>query len=294
MNWERLMKDAVLSDDVIQKYADILDWNYLVRYQQLSINVLKKYKDRINWNAASFYQVLPESIIIDNIDKIGWASISNEQLLSKKFMDKYADYLFWDFIVQKQEISEEFIEKHIDRIDCDILVKCRKLSDDFIRRNAKRFVHWSYVAEYQKIPIDVIADNLHTMENYSYRELIACQELSDDIIESIMQYDLNHYVDIVKYQNISDQFMSKYDDLYCEEYYYSLAVVHYCGEYNRPIYILKDNPNKIYIGCFYGTQEEAIKAINKKYNGKEAKEYVSKVNKCFELAKIRNSQNVKS
>ena len=65
---------------------------------------------------------------------------------------------------------------------------------------------------------------------------------------------------------------------------------HNCGSSNRVICINLDTPKKIIIGCFEGTKKEAIKRIKNDYKGKEAKDYIKKVKKCFKLAKKKLSK----
>ena len=63
-------------------------------------------------------------------------------------------------------------------------------------------------------------------------------------------------------------------------------VVHNCGNENRTIYIKKQNPKLIHIGCFVGTQKEAINAVKLKY-GNDSNDYVAKIKKCFEIAELK-------
>lgn len=54
-----------------------------------------------------------------------------------------------------------------------------------------------------------------------------------------------------------------------------------CGDSGRIIFIDKSKPEIIRIGCFSGTKEEAIVAINRDYSGDNAKNYIAKVEECF-------------
>ena len=64
---------------------------------------------------------------------------------------------------------------------------------------------------------------------------------------------------------------------HCTQYVFE----HRCGDIKRTIYINIDKPMLIHIGCFEGTEEEAISAINKEYSGQAATDYISKVKSCF-------------
>lgn len=61
--------------------------------------------------------------------------------------------------------------------------------------------------------------------------------------------------------------------------------VHHAGSSNRTIYINRENPTIITIGCFKGTFQEAVNTILKEYeSSKRAAKYIAKVSECFKLA----------
>ena len=84
-------------------------------------------------------------------------------------------------------------------------------------------------------------------------------------------------------QKLSEDFIREFKDKIID--YNIFNIVHNCGNPNRNIFILKDDPKIIYIGCFKGTKEKAIKEVKKKYKGKkikkERKEYIKKIKECF-------------
>ncbi|MCR8711316.1 hypothetical protein, partial [Aliarcobacter butzleri] len=62
-------------------------------------------------------------------------------------------------------------------------------------------------------------------------------------------------------------------------------LVHNCGIENRTIYLDYNDKNIICLGCFRGTQDEAIKAISEKYkyNHDKRDKYIQDVKDCFVL-----------
>ncbi|WP_418186763.1 hypothetical protein [Aliarcobacter lanthieri] len=62
-------------------------------------------------------------------------------------------------------------------------------------------------------------------------------------------------------------------------------LVHNCGIGSRTIYLDRNDKNIICIGCFRGTQDEAIQAISEKYkyNHNERDKYIQNVKDCFDL-----------
>lgn len=145
-----------------------------------------------------------------------------------------------------------------------------------------KHVDWNAVSKKYDLTeqfIDKYSDYLN------WREVFKHNDLSNEIIEK--HIDKVHWLTIFNYQLISDKLYT----LLCEKYpaihgdMRIIAIVRDCGKHKRIIRIFKSEPDKISIGCFYGTQDEAIEAINISYNSREAQDYIDKVNQCFEMAK---------
>jgi hypothetical protein len=71
------------------------------------------------------------------------------------------------------------------------------------------------------------------------------------------------------------------------------GAVYGCGNSNRAIYAYKslDGIRKISLGCFVGTQSEAIDAVKGKYGDtEEAAKYIAAINEAFEFHKKRIEQ----
>jgi len=60
--------------------------------------------------------------------------------------------------------------------------------------------------------------------------------------------------------------------------------IHKAGYKLRTIYINRETPELIHIGCFTGTFQEAVNKILESYKDKEAAQYIAKVAECFKLA----------
>ena len=145
-----------------------------------------------------------------------------------------------------------FIRDHQDKVDWEYISKYQKLSEDFIRDHKDK-LDWNAISTYQKLREDFIRDH---QDKVDWEYISVCQKLSEDFIK---EFSL-----VIPKYNI-------------------LNIVHYCGKLNRVIYILKEDPNRIHIGCGKFTKEEAIAAINKKYVDNEALDYIDKVKECFNL-----------
>ena len=61
-----------------------------------------------------------------------------------------------------------------------------------------------------------------------------------------------------------------------------------CGSSRRNIYIVNQKGIlKVKLGCFWGTKEEAIKAIEEKYRKEQGDEYIIKIKLAFDKGKER-------
>ena len=132
------------------------------------------------------------------------------------------------------------------------------------------------VSKYQKLSESLIREFKH---KFDWFLISAYQKLSEDFIREFQ--DRVDWDEIKDAQKLSEDFVKEFSLVIPK--YNILNIVHYCGERNRVIYILKEDPNRIHIGCGKFTKEKAIEAINKKYSNKEQQDYINKVNECFNL-----------
>ena len=132
--------------------------------------------------------------------------------------------------------------------------------------------------------------NIVTLENYkeilgsdessyNWYWISSHQKLSEEVIEKFK--DTGYWEGISYYQNLSDDFIKEFEYKLDLENLVESSVFH-CGEENRCIHINKSDLSKIIIGCFEGTQEEAIEAVTEKYDDTIARDkYISQINECF-------------
>ena len=176
----------------------------------------------------------------------------NLEELKSKYPNIFSEYdseneIDWKKISHDKKLSEDFIREFKDKVNWTEISYIQKLSEDFIREFQNK-VKWFEISYNQKLS----------------------------------EYFIREFKDKLDWRRIS--YNQKLSDEFCKEFNIEsniLNSVFYSGKYNRCIYIKKDNPNIIYIGCFSGTKPEAIKAINEKYSGQEAIDYISKVEECF-------------
>ena len=69
-------------------------------------------------------------------------------------------------------------------------------------------------------------------------------------------------------------------------------VIYGCGRLGREIYLSLTDKSIIVIGCFKGTEEEAIERIKGEYSGSAADDYILKVKRCFSMYEELQENNI--
>ena len=192
---------------------------------------------------------LREIIANNELDYRKWDAISWNQKLSEDFIREFHESVNWSYISYSQVLSEDFIREFKDKVRWTEIAYKQVLSEDFIREFQK-VVLWADISQYQKLSEDFIRE---------FKELVSWSIIS-------------------QYQVLSDEFIEEFKDLLDLD---ELCInsVHHCGKNNRTIRIKKSNPSIIHIGCFEGTKEEVIQAVQEKY-GLDS-EYEKQIIECF-------------
>jgi len=190
---------------------------------------------------------------VDNLNEINFKYISRIKKLSE------------DFIAH-------FIRHYIYKLDSANISYYQILSEDFIKKY-KNFVDWYYISAVQILSEKTI---LEMQDKVNWTKISSYQKLSEEFIEDNL--DRLDFYKVIEIQELSDEFCAKHNVKSN-----ILKSVFHCGTEHRSIYRTKDEPELIRIGCFKGTRDKAIKAISKKYKGKEKEDYISKVNECFNI-----------
>lgn len=205
----------------------------------------------------------------------------------EKLLYKIKFYLFtrwfssWKHISIYPFLSENFMRKHKNKLYWTGICYCQELSEDFIRE-MKDFVCWTNISRRQILSESFIKENFHLLDTNA---ISIFQKLSEDfIIENIKSLDLKL---ILEKQELSHEFYLKFDKTYYKKND-NVKKVFQCGDHCRTICIDTEiDPTEIIIGCFYGTQKEAIRAVEKEYRDTPIfrDRYIKKINQCFEKTK---------
>ena len=135
--------------------------------------------------------------------------------------------------------------------------------------------------------------------------------LSEDTLKKILKQIHPNKLDkslywLFRYQKMSESFLKKYikkssSSTYIQHQMYSddfakemninkstvLASFKHFEGHKRLLIIGRATPNKISIGCFFGTKDEASISISKKYRAEDAQNYINSVYECFKIAQER-------
>lgn len=153
LHWRELSQHQYLSEEMIRKFSRKVDWYNIVIHQKMSEPLIEEFSNNLRWVDICVYQKLSESFIEKHQDKVNWINICCYQVLSEEFIEKHANEVNWKFISTYQKLSETFIEKHFDKIPKFELSMYQKLSDEFIaKHNLDRFKgSWLYWTKEEKL-----------------------------------------------------------------------------------------------------------------------------------------------
>ena len=188
----------------------------------------------------------PIKFIREFKDDVNWEEISCHQTLSEEFIREFKYAVDWHCISGYQTLSEEFIREFKDNVDWHCISCNQTISEEFIRE-FKDNVNWYGISRYQKLSEEFI------------------REFKDDV----------DWCYISRYQTLSEEFIREFNIPFAPN-------KRNCGRNKRNIYV---EDNIIYLGCFRGTKEEVIKAINKdgyySKNPLERDQYIKDVEEVF-------------
>lgn len=111
---------------------------------------------------------------------------------------------------------------------------------------------------------------------------IGNREFQGNLIKGVFHVGGSLYLGGTSITSLPDNLKAESLDLEgCTSLIY--PIVHNCGHDKRSIWLRLDDKRRIQIGCGIFTKDEAIRAINRKYVGPDATDYVDKVEECFAM-----------
>ena len=188
IEWEKLLSEREISENIIDSCAEYIPWDTLLKYQKLSEELIERHLDKIDWFVAFEYQYFSEEFIERHLDKAKWCKICQYQKLSENFIEKHSDKIDWFEVSYSQKLSEDFIFNNLNKLeirgilryqhlsetalqkivdgnllkiyssDMQLLCKYNQLSEDFINRNRKKVV-WFTISDYQKLSDNFIKNH---------------------------------------------------------------------------------------------------------------------------------------
>lgn len=197
---------------------------------------------------------------IMKIDKL-----SNNQLISEDLFPLLIDYVNIKSIGIHQQLSEKFIETYFNLLSIDI-ISAQKLSKYFINKYKDKL---------------------------SLKILLLHNEISEKLILDNQILFKKYALYIIMYHNPSYNLITNFCNGLLKEFNAPRYIaVFNCGFGNRMIKRKYDS-DLISIGCFKGTYQEAIHAIDKKYkNTSIGINYKTNVLKCFEKELLVNLNDI--
>ena len=148
---------------------------------------------------------------IKNIEKyINWKDLIRNEKLDESLIEYYNDMFRLEDIIQYQKVSQDFLEDNI------LLIKklglwrdvcCyQNLTEDFMETNQDE-LEWNCISQYQKLSEEFII-RFYNRINWFWATLF--QELSIDILETLIEDDKIDWSLVGKYQVLNEGFVDKY------------------------------------------------------------------------------------
>lgn len=254
-----------LTEEFMDKYADMLDWYLLSRYQDMSEEFIENHRDKIKWNSILSRNMISENFVRKYADELNWtALIGSSMNLSIDFIREFVDRIdFNKFFYQRnvgQKVVEEFVDKNREKnINWNAILRNNSLTTDYIRLHLQQMEKgvwhfWNNISEKQKLDEDFI---IEYKDKLDWRMISRTQVITEKIMEKcadkicwniLIKHDITFteeilekyekYFDwsiwslIVQYQNVSKEFLEKRMMKIPWEH---LVMLHDCGILNGKI-----------------------------------------------------------
>lgn len=134
-DWSIISEHVQLSEDFIEKFADMVDWTRISEHQILSESFIERFADKVNWREISFNQQLSDRFVTKFYDKLDINRVIENSIgISEDFIanntNKMTEYS-WCRISYNRKLSEDFIREFQDKLDWDNVFEHQDLSDEF-------------------------------------------------------------------------------------------------------------------------------------------------------------------
>ena len=137
----KLLKNEIVSEEVIRDNRYVVNWDYVCKYQNLSEDFIRKFKKYVNWCYVSKYQKLSEDFIREFRVYVNWDNISFFQHLSEEFIREFSFDVNWSEILRVQKLSPEFLKEF------ELLIEIRKIEDEV---DCLKLKYKKYLKEYEQ------------------------------------------------------------------------------------------------------------------------------------------------
>jgi hypothetical protein len=102
ITYKNIEDEPVIREEQIRNEiatGEEIDWNKVSRYGILSEDFIREYQDKVYWTYISEYQVLSESFMHEFKDRLSWWFISTYQILTEEFINNHLEYVCIDDIL---------------------------------------------------------------------------------------------------------------------------------------------------------------------------------------------------
>ena len=188
VSWSRISCCYVLSEKIIDEYADKVDWYNISKFHRLTTEFMKKYWNKFSVCSLMENKTLTKDLIDENIEKImeipamyrskilrlpcttldliekyfvesksylSWQEISSNPNLTLEFVEKNYDKMNWEQLSYNCYLNVDIVRKYFDKLNYQPLIHNKFLDFELIERIAQKGLIFGYNPYFWKNPLNL-------------------------------------------------------------------------------------------------------------------------------------------
>ena len=193
------------SEDVMERYADIIDFNIVLKEQKVSEDyIIKNLGTKFDIRTVAMTQDMGESFYDRYKDTLAWIRVAKNPYFSEALFEKFTRYMPIQLFVANKKCSMEFINKHIKHLNIASLAIRQKLDMEFINKH-KDEIGMSILCKHQDLSLDFLLENKQIL---CRKEVSIYQRLGEKGILALK--DIIHWGELYKNQIMSTKFLKEH------------------------------------------------------------------------------------
>lgn len=213
---EYMCRGQVLTEKFIEKYTNYVNWRAIGRFQNLSLAFISKYSHFFAYEDFAYNKKISEELKLQ-LEQQRFELLDDLQLILDTNYPRDLSSIYK--IVQLEKITKQFILENIERFyntEINILLKKdTSISSDIVGILSSK-LGWKKVTSYMDDFKTIKKyENEISLANLPIKDIVKKQDLPEEWIENHIK-EIN-FLDLFKYQKVSEEFLNKYKDSFTSE-----------------------------------------------------------------------------